>query len=41
MVDTITGQTSSDPEADWRLVEEHLRRCYRDVLARMESAESG
>jgi hypothetical protein len=38
VVDTITGQTSSDPERDWRLVEEHLRRCYRDVVARMGSA---
>jgi hypothetical protein len=34
VVDTITGRTSPDPEADWRLLEEHLRRCYRDVVAR-------
>ena len=35
VVDTITGRTSTDPEADWRRLEEHLRRCYRDVVARM------
>jgi hypothetical protein len=34
VVDTITGKTSTDPERDWRLVEEHLQRCYRDIITR-------
>jgi hypothetical protein len=28
-LDTITGKTSKDPEADWRKVEDELRQCYR------------
>jgi len=35
VVDTITGKSSTDPEADWRRLEEQLRRCYRDVVEQM------
>ncbi|CAA9247778.1 MAG: hypothetical protein AVDCRST_MAG77-2973 [uncultured Chloroflexi bacterium] len=31
VVDRITGKRSEDVEADWRLLEEHLRACYRSV----------
>lgn len=30
-VDTITGKTSTDPEADWRKLEDQLRECYRSL----------
>lgn len=32
-VDGITGGRSRDVEADWRLLEDQLRRCYRSLLA--------
>ena len=32
-VDTISGRTSADPEADWRKLEEQLRGCYRSIQA--------
>ncbi len=31
-VDEITGKRSTDPEADWRKLEDQLRRCYRSLL---------
>jgi hypothetical protein len=31
VVDRITSKRSADPEADWRLLEEYLRACYRSV----------
>jgi hypothetical protein len=40
IVDTITGRTSSDPETDWRLLEQHLRRCYRDVQRHLDASQS-
>jgi hypothetical protein len=30
-VDLITGHTSTDPEADWRKLEDYLRQCYRSI----------
>ena len=30
-VDLITSRTSSNPEADWAIVEEYLRQCYRSL----------
>jgi hypothetical protein len=30
-VDEITGRRSKDVEADWRLLEDQLRRCYRSL----------
>lgn len=35
IVDTITGKTSADPEADWVRLEDHLRRCYRSIAQEM------
>lgn len=36
IVDTITGKTSADPEADWARLEDHLRRCYRSIANEMQ-----
>jgi hypothetical protein len=36
-VDTITGKTSTDPEADWRKLEEELRGCYRSIQAALRA----
>lgn len=36
-VDGITGHRSTDIEADWRLLEDQLRRCYRSLLRETRS----
>lgn len=35
-VDTITGKTSADPEADWAALEQYLRECYRSIARAMQ-----
>jgi hypothetical protein len=40
VVDRITSKRSSDPESDWRLLEEYLRACYRSVQHAMKTASA-
>ena len=35
-VDLITSGQSKDVEADWRLIDDQLRGCYRSVLLALE-----
>jgi hypothetical protein len=35
VLDTITGNTSDDPERDWRRCEQLLTQCYRSIQAAM------
>lgn len=37
-VDLITSKTSTDPEADWRLLEDYLQRCYRSIAQELGRA---
>jgi hypothetical protein len=39
-VDKITGRRSDDVEADWRHVEESLRRCYRSIDRELRGADA-
>jgi hypothetical protein len=39
-VDRITGHRSTDVEADWRHVEESLRRCYRSIYRELRGADA-
>jgi hypothetical protein len=36
-VDLITSKTSTDPEADWRKLEDYLRQCYRSIQQAMKA----
>lgn len=36
-VDLITGKISTDPEADWRKLEEYLRQCYHSIHREIQS----
>jgi hypothetical protein len=36
-VDLITSHTSTDPEADWRKLEEYLRETYRSIQREMRA----
>ena len=37
ILDTITGKTSQNPDADWLKCEEHLRRCYGSIHRAIQS----
>ena len=39
VVDRITGKLSTDPESDWRLIEDELRACYRSIQAALGAKE--
>jgi hypothetical protein len=41
VVDRITGRRSADVEADWRLLEQYLRACYRSVERAIAAASAG
>jgi hypothetical protein len=36
-VDLITSKTSTDPEADWKKLEDYLRECYRSIAGALPS----
>jgi hypothetical protein len=38
-VDLITSKTSTDPEADWKKLEEYLRQCYRSIQRELRTSQ--
>jgi hypothetical protein len=36
-VDRITGKHSPDPEADWQLLQDQLRKCYESIQRQLSS----
>jgi hypothetical protein len=36
-VDLITSKTSTDPEGDWRKLEEYLCQCYRSIQRQIQA----
>jgi hypothetical protein len=39
-VDRITGHTSTDVEADWRLLENYLQQCYQSLKDAVEKSQA-
>jgi hypothetical protein len=35
--DRITGNGSTDPEADWAKLEDELRQCYRSIQRELDA----